>query len=99
LDAALRAATEQLERAREKEAQQTDRAAAAALRARFLSDPVRGVRIRAASLLPWFRPPTSRPPTANDFERAAAEFIDAQRFNADRPESRSALGYAMQAPC
>jgi chromosome segregation ATPase len=43
LDAALRAATEQLERAREKEAQQTDRAAAAALlkesdhfRARFL---------------------------------------------------------------
>ena len=58
MDAALRAATEQLERAREKEAQQTDRAAAAALlkeldhfRARFLSDPVRGVRIRAASLL------------------------------------------------
>jgi hypothetical protein len=30
---------------------------------------------------------------------AAHAFIDAQRFNADRPESRSALGYAMQAPC
>ena len=69
LDAAL-AAGEQLERAREKEAQQTDRAAAAALlkeldhfRARFLSNSVRGVRIRAASLLAVV--PTAHQPPAD----------------------------------
>jgi predicted CXXCH cytochrome family protein len=58
----------------------------------LLSDPVRGVRVRAASLLAAV-PPTSQPPADRErFERAAAEFIAAQRFNADRPESRSALG-------
>ena len=41
---------------------------------------------------PWFRPRTSRRADRERFERAAAEFIAAQRFNADRPESRSALG-------
>jgi predicted CXXCH cytochrome family protein len=58
----------------------------------LLSDPSRGVRIRAASLLATV--PTVTQPVADRerFERAAAEFIDAQRFNADRPESRSALG-------
>ena len=58
----------------------------------LLSDPSRGVRIRAASLLAAV--PTANQPAADRerFERAAAEFIDAQRFNADRPESRSALG-------
>ena len=62
------------------------------LAAPLLSDPSRGVRIRAASLLAAV--PTATQPTADreSFERAAAEFIDAQRLNADRPESRSALG-------
>lgn len=58
----------------------------------LLSDPVRGVRIRAALLLSA-APAASQP--ANDraaFERAAAEFVAAQKLNADRPESRSGLG-------
>jgi tetratricopeptide (TPR) repeat protein len=58
----------------------------------LLSDPSRGVRIRAASLLAVV-PTANQPPADRErFERAAAEFINAQRFNADRPESRSALG-------
>jgi predicted CXXCH cytochrome family protein len=58
----------------------------------LLSDPSRGVRIRAVSLLAVV--PTANQPGADRerFERAAAEFIAAQRFNADRPESRSELG-------
>jgi hypothetical protein len=58
----------------------------------LLSDPVCGVRIRAASLLAEL--PVARL-SANDrgrFERAAEEFIAAQKFNADRPEARSTLG-------
>ena len=52
----------------------------------------RGVRIRAASLLAAV--PTTRQPPADreQFERAAAEFIAAQRLNADRPEARATLG-------
>jgi predicted CXXCH cytochrome family protein len=62
------------------------------LAASLLSDPSRGVRIRAASLLAIV-PTANQPPADRDrFERAATEFINAQRFNADRPESRSALG-------
>jgi predicted CXXCH cytochrome family protein len=58
----------------------------------LLTDSSRGVRIRAASLLAAV--PTASQPAADReaFERAAAEFIAAQRFNADRPEARSALG-------
>jgi predicted CXXCH cytochrome family protein len=58
----------------------------------LLSDSNRGVRIRAAALLAPV--PTASQPAADrePFERAAAEFIAAQRFNADRPEARSALG-------
>jgi Flp pilus assembly protein TadD len=38
-------------------------------------------------------PTANQPPADRErFERAAAEFINAQRFNADRPEARSALG-------
>jgi len=59
----------------------------------LLSDPVRGVRIKAASLLAAV-PTASQPPGDRaSFERAAAEFIAAQRLNADRPEARSALGH------
>jgi len=59
----------------------------------LLSDPIRGVRIRAASLLAAV--PTASQPYADrdSFERAAAEFIAAQHLNADRPEARSALGH------
>ena len=58
----------------------------------LLSDPSRGVRIRAASLLAAV--PTASQPAGDRerFEYAAAEFVSAQRFNDDRPESRSALG-------
>jgi predicted CXXCH cytochrome family protein len=58
----------------------------------LLSDPSRGVRIRAVSLLAAV--PTASQPAADRerFERAAAEFVAAQRLNADRPEARSGLG-------
>ncbi len=58
----------------------------------LLSDPSRGVRIRAASVLAAI-PAASQPPADREqFERAAAEFIEGQRLNADRPEARTALG-------
>ena len=58
----------------------------------LLSDSNRGVRIRAAALLAAL--PTASQPAADreHFERAAAEFVAAQRLNADRPEARAALG-------
>jgi predicted CXXCH cytochrome family protein len=61
------------------------------LAAPLLSDSSRGVRIRAAALLAVV--PTLRQPAADRerFEAAAAEFVAAQRLNADRPEARSAL--------
>jgi Flp pilus assembly protein TadD len=57
----------------------------------LLSDSVRGVRTRAASLLAAV--PTERQPPADreGFESAAAEFVAVQRLNADRPENRSIL--------
>jgi Flp pilus assembly protein TadD len=58
----------------------------------LLSDSNRGVRIRAAALLAAV-PSASQPPADREnFERAAAEFVAAQRLNADRPEARSTLG-------
>jgi predicted CXXCH cytochrome family protein len=53
----------------------------------LLSDSSRGVRIRAVSLLAAV--PTASQPIADraPFDRAATEFIDAQRYNADRPEA------------
>jgi tetratricopeptide (TPR) repeat protein len=63
-----------------------------ALASPLLSDSNRGVRIRAASLLAGV-PTASQPPADREkFERAAAEFIAAQRLNADRPEARATLG-------
>jgi predicted CXXCH cytochrome family protein len=58
----------------------------------LLSDPVRGVRIGAASLLAAVPTSSQPPPDREPFERAAAEFIAAQRANADRPEARTTLG-------
>ena len=58
----------------------------------LLSDSNRGVRIRAASLLAAV-PTASQPPADRErFERAAAEFIAAQRLNADRPEGAHGVG-------
>jgi predicted CXXCH cytochrome family protein len=58
----------------------------------LLSDSNRGVRIRAASLLAEV-PTASQPPADREkFNHAAAEFIAAQRLNADRPQALSALG-------
>jgi len=58
----------------------------------LLSDANRGVRIRVAALLAAL-PTASQPPADRErFESAAAEFIAAQRLNADRPEARSTLG-------
>ena len=57
----------------------------------LLSDPIAGVRIRAVSLLAGV--PTASQPGADreSFDRAAAEFLAAQRLNADRPEARTTL--------
>lgn len=57
----------------------------------LLADPVRGVRIRAASLLAPV--PTASQPSGDraSFDQAAREFITAQRANAERPEARTAL--------
>ena len=62
-----------------------------ALVAPLLSDPVRGVRMRAAVLLAAV--PAARQPAADraHFESAAAEFVAARRLNADRPEERATL--------
>jgi predicted CXXCH cytochrome family protein len=64
----------------------------------LLSDPSRGVRIRAVSVLAAVPVANQPAPDREAFERAAAEFIAAQRFNADRPEARSMLGnfYALR---
>ncbi len=64
----------------------------------LLSDPIRGVRIKAVSALAAV-PAASQPPAdRHRFEQAAAEFIAAQQLNADRPEARTSLGtfYAQQ---
>lgn len=62
------------------------------LAAPLLTDSNRGVRIRAAALLAAVPTATLSTADREHLERAADEFIAAQRFNADRPEARSALG-------
>ena len=58
----------------------------------LLADPVRGVRIRAVSLLAAV-PAASQPPEDRArFDAAADEFVAAQRSNAERPEARTTLG-------
>jgi tetratricopeptide (TPR) repeat protein len=58
----------------------------------LLADPVRGVRLRAASILSDAPPSRLSEPDRLRFDRAAEEFIAAQKFNADRPEARTTLG-------
>ena len=58
----------------------------------LLSDPVGSVRIRTVSLLDDV--PSGRLSATDQgrFDRAAEEFVAAQKFNADRPEARMTLG-------
>jgi Flp pilus assembly protein TadD len=57
-----------------------------------LSDPIRSVRIRTVSILADVPSARLSDIDRGRFNRAAEEFIAAQRFNADRPEARSTLG-------
>jgi predicted CXXCH cytochrome family protein len=57
-----------------------------------LSDSVRGVRIRAASLLAGMPAAQQLPQDRASLDKAAQEFIAVQRLNADRPEGRTTLG-------
>jgi tetratricopeptide (TPR) repeat protein len=58
----------------------------------LLADSSHGVRIKAVALLAAVPMPNQPPADRENFERTAAEFIAAQRLNADRPEARSMLG-------
>jgi predicted CXXCH cytochrome family protein len=58
----------------------------------LLSDPIRGVRIRTASILSDVPPTRLSEIDRGRFDRAAEEFVAAQQFNADRPEARTTLG-------
>jgi tetratricopeptide (TPR) repeat protein len=58
----------------------------------LLDDPVRIVRIEAASSLAGVPDSALDPAQRASFARAAAEFEAVQLYNADRPEARTALG-------
>ncbi|HTO49423.1 MAG TPA: multiheme c-type cytochrome [Burkholderiales bacterium] len=58
----------------------------------LLDDPVRTVRIEAALALASVPVQSFSPAQRASFDRAAAEFEATQRYNADRPEARTALG-------
>jgi tetratricopeptide (TPR) repeat protein len=58
----------------------------------LLSDPVRIVRIEAARVLAPVGPQALSQDARAAYDRAAGEFVDAQRANADRPEYRTNLG-------
>jgi Flp pilus assembly protein TadD len=58
----------------------------------LLSDPIRAVRIRTASILSDVPPTRLSETDRGRFDRAAEEFVAAQQFNADRPEARTTLG-------
>jgi tetratricopeptide (TPR) repeat protein len=57
-----------------------------------LADPIRSVRIRTVSILADVPSARLSVNHRDRFDRAAEEFIAAQKFNADRPEARSTLG-------
>jgi predicted CXXCH cytochrome family protein len=54
---------------------------------RLLTDPVRAVRIEAADAMAAIGQDALPKEVADEFERAAAEYVNAQVLNADRPES------------
>jgi predicted CXXCH cytochrome family protein len=58
----------------------------------LLTDSVRSVRIQAVSILASTQLDRLSADDRARFERAAEEFVAAQRYNADRPEARVLLG-------
>lgn len=58
----------------------------------LLADPIRAVRLEAVSTLAEGPPPGAPEAERAAFDRAAAEYVAAERFNADRAESRTNLG-------
>jgi len=76
----------------------TDAATRIALAAPLLHDPVRAVRLEAASLLAGVAPEQLDAGQRDALDRALSEYVDAQRLNADRPDGRLNLGsfYARQ---
>jgi tetratricopeptide (TPR) repeat protein len=58
----------------------------------LLDDPVRGVRLEAASLLATMPQDQLAPADRQRLARALEEYVTAQRLNADRPEARVNLG-------
>jgi tetratricopeptide (TPR) repeat protein len=58
----------------------------------LLSDPLRIVRTQAVSLLEFVPAGQLSADRRDAFERAAAEYVDSQRYNADRAEARVNLG-------
>jgi Flp pilus assembly protein TadD len=74
-------------------------AARSQLAAPLLNDAVRAVRMQAAQILAPLSPQGLSPQQRVAFERALAEYIDAQHLNADRPEAHLNLGllYAQRA--
>jgi Flp pilus assembly protein TadD len=58
----------------------------------LLTDPVRIVRIEAARVLAAVRSEALSQGARAAYEHVATELVDAQRVNADRPESRTNLG-------
>jgi predicted CXXCH cytochrome family protein len=64
----------------------------------LLDDPIRGVRIEAASLLAAMPQDRLAPADRQRLARAVDDYVAAQKLNADRPESRVNLGnlYAQQ---
>ncbi|MEP7276807.1 MAG: tetratricopeptide repeat protein, partial [Betaproteobacteria bacterium] len=59
---------------------------------RMLDDPVRAVRIEAARALVAVTPQGLSQGERGAFDKALAEYIAAQTYNADRPEGRMGLG-------
>jgi tetratricopeptide (TPR) repeat protein len=58
----------------------------------LLSDPLRAVRLEAANALVDIPVAQLPPELLAAWRRAADEYVDAQKYNADRPESRTNLG-------
>ena len=59
---------------------------------RMLSDPVRAVRIEAARALAGAPERGLTPDDRTRFDAALAQYVAAQRYNADRPEAHANLG-------
>jgi len=78
--------------------QSADPALRVELLAPLLDDPVRAVRMEAARTLAGAPPDRLRPEQRTALDRGLAEYIAAEQFNADRPESHLNLGllYAAQ---